>query len=281
MTVEYNNDTMLAHQRAELGRATWWHAGTIVSQALIALLAAISVYYNDGRTLLLIGGLIVVAVVAWVFAGIRYRTHRGLGDQARRIVLIGSGLGHSFAPSHLRDVTSDFGVPLAGRSATTVAEYFATTAAPGPRRLAEMIEESAYWTGDLQRWSFAAMRASLITIVITPLIAWASLFSGAEEEAQISIARVLLALFVFVLSSDLVGAMYGHKDAGKVMALMLRRLETTKARDYPPCEVLLLMSDYNAAVEAAPMPLPGSYEMRSPDLGNRWRAYFAAMTSEG
>ena len=93
------------------------------------------------------------------------------------------------------------------------------------------------------------------------------------SDITISMARVLVAILVFMLSSDLVGAIFAHREAASSISEIIQRTETAAARGYPAADVLLLMSDYNAIVESAPFALPGVYELRCQSLTRRWRAY--------
>ncbi len=138
-----------------------------------------------------------------------------------------------------------------------------------------MIEESAYWTRDLQHASAKILEAALVTLgMLMALALWLGI-PLLSSDATISMGRVLVAILVFMLSSDLVGAIFAHREAASTIDEILQRTETAAARGYPAADVLLLMSDYNATVESAPLALPGVYKLRCPSLTRRWRAYLA------
>jgi hypothetical protein len=82
-----------------------------------------------------------------------------------------------------------------------------------------------------------------------------------------------MAFAVFLLSSDVLGAAFTHLRAAGSMNAIRYRLSAARARKYPQGDVLQAMADYNAAVEGAPLPLPGVYRRRENDLNRAWADY--------
>lgn len=272
-------DQLLTHQRAELDNSQKLQMMVITVQVVLAALAAASVFHNDNGTLLrfALGGFALAAV--WLWLGRKHRMHRSAGDLARRVVLLGSGLGDTLSPEQRLRVFDAFTVPIEGRPLIREEGYFSSRAASGPRRLAEMIEESAFWTADLQRSSAAALRWLLAAgCACLALYAWITL-PGMPHDAQISFARVLVAILVFLVSSDVVGAALSHQESARAIGEILRRVEAAAARDHPASDVLLLMADYNSAVETAPVALPFAMAFRQKTLSRRWREYLQTKVS--
>ncbi len=269
----FGNDRLLTHQRAELGRAQRYQNFALASQFGVAVIAAMSAYSNDNSVQLnlAISGFILAAI--WFAFARKQRAHRSAGDQARRVVLLASGLDENFSAEQRLRIFDKFSVPIIGVSLLREEAYFASRSAPGYRRLAELIEESAYWTRDLQKASATILQSVLAIIgIIMALALWLGI-PLLPSDVTISMARVLVAILVFMLSSDLVGAIFAHREAASSISEIIQRTETAAARGYPAADVLLLMSDYNAIVESAPFALPGVYELRCQSLTRRWRAY--------
>ncbi len=266
-------DQLLTHQRAELDRSQTLQMLVIAVQFALAALAAVSVFHNDNATLLrfAVSGFVLAAI--WLWLGRNHRKHRSAGDLARRVVLLASGLDDTLTAEQRLRIFKAFSVSIEGRPLVREEVYFASRAAPGSRRLAEMIEESAFWTADLQRTSAAALRWSLACgCGVLALYVWATL-PGMAADTQISLARVLVAILVFLVSSDVVGAALSHEEAARAIGEIQGRVEATAARDHPDGDVLLLMADYNSAVETAPVALPFAMALRHRTLNRRWREY--------
>lgn len=275
----FSNSSLLTHQRVELDRAQQLQVASLSTQFLVAVVAAGSVFFNDGPTLLTFAFVGFTLALAWFEIGRRGGRHRTAGNQARRAVLLASGLGQSVSPAQRLRIFDGFALSIRGRRLVREEDYFASRCRPGFQRAAELVEESAYWTGDLQKTSAGVVAAIL---VVVGLVLCAAAWRGVVDltsDAQINAARVMIAALVFVLSSDVLGALLGHHQAAHAIAEIFRRIETTAARGYPEADVLLLMSDYNAAVESAPVVPPLVYRWRRRDLSRRWRAYLAAKRS--
>lgn len=271
----FSNDRLLTHQRAELDKAQRYQNFALASQLGVAVIAAMSAYSNDNSVQLNLAILGFILASVWFAFARKQRAHRSAGDQARRVVLLASGLDERFSAEQRLRIFDKFKVPIIGTSLVRDEAYFASRATPGYCRLAEMIEESAYWTRDLQHASAKILEAALVILgILMALALWLGI-PLLSSNATISMARVLVAILVFMLSSDLVGAIFAHREAASTIDEILQRTETAAARGYPAADVLLLMSDYNATVESAPFALPGVYKLRCPSLTRRWRTYLA------
>lgn len=269
----FGNDRMLTHQRAELDRAQRYQILSLTAQLCVAVVTAVSVYSDDN------GAQLNFALLGFLFAGTwfalirKQRAHRAVGDQARRIVLIASGLGEHFSAEQRLRIFDKFTVSVVDKPLVREEGYFASRAVPGYRRLAELIEESAYWTRDLQQASATALQWGLISIgLLMSGALWMGLPSMSAN-SSVSLARVLVVLLVFLLTSDVIGTIFAHREASSIIGEILQRVEIAAARGYPPADVMLLMSDYNATVESAPFALPGIFRIRHATLTRRWRAY--------
>ncbi|CAO4151993.1 hypothetical protein DHODJN_17765 [Methylorubrum extorquens] len=269
----FDNDRLLTHQRAELDRAQRYHHLSLAAQLSVALVAAVSVYSENSSTQLNFALLGFLLVGVWFALGRKQNSHRAAGEQARRVVLLASGLDEHFSSEQRLRIFDNFTVPINDRPLVREEDYFASRAAPSYRRLAELIEESAYWTRELQQASATALQWALVGIGLLMAAAlWAGL-PAMSADAGVLLARVLVTLLVFLLSSDVIGAVFAHRNAAKSIREISQRAETAAARNYPSADVLLLMSDYNAAVESAPFALPGTFRMHRTELTRRWHAY--------
>lgn len=272
----FSTTRLLTHQRAELDRAQKLQVAVVLVQLLMAGVAAGSVFSSDGEVLLSLAVLGFGLALVWFETGRRSGRHRTAGNQARRVVLLASGLGQTVSPEQRLRIFDGFAVSIRGRDPVREEDYFSSRSRPSHQRAAELIEESAYWTRDLQKTSAGVVGTVLGLIALGLCIgAWRGVID-LTGEAQINVARVMIAALVFLLSADVLGALLGHRQAARAIDEILHRIETTSARGYQEADVLLLMSDYNAAVESAPVVLPLVYGARRRALSQRWRSYLTA-----
>lgn len=269
----FGNERLLTYQRVELDCSRRFQDLALIAQLGVAVVAAVSVY-SDNNIIQLNFALVGFLLAAlWLALAHKQRSHRAAGDQARRVILLASGLGERFSAEQRLRVFDGFSVSIEGRPLVREEDHFASREAPGYRRLAELIEESAYWTRDLQRSSAAWIRNVLASAA---LLIGCALWTGLlalPTDASISLARVLVAALVFLVSSDLLSSIFAYREAATAIGVILQRVETAAARDYPASDIMLLMSDYNAIVESAPFALPGVFRWRNTDLTRRWRNY--------
>lgn len=274
-----DTDRFLKHQRAELARADVLRVLTLILQMAIAVIAAQSVFQNDANAQLTLAVEAGVLVVAWLILTRLVRRHRAAGDRARRIVLLTSGLG--VCPADAGVLMESFSASTAKLPALSIDSYFDTRAGPGFRRLAEMLDESAFYTGYLQRRSGELMSFFLLATVFLAVGAWVTAAQEMNADTMVVTARVFLAFLVFLLSSDVLGAAIGHFEAARAMTEIRLRLNAAAARNHPQSDMTLIVTDYNSAVESAPMILPMLYKAEAAALSRQWKAYLAVETNRG
>nr|WP_246238029.1 GrpB family protein [Pseudomonas akapageensis] len=273
---EFSVNRLLSHQRAESNRAEKLQILMMVTQLLIAVIAAISVFSNDNKYQFVYAIIGFVLMLLWFYLSQGQLSHRSAGDQARRAVLLMSGLEMEPSAGQQLRISDGFRVAISPEMIRREEDHFATREAPGNKRLAEMIEESSYWTRDLQNTSSKAMTVLLFLFVATVFTASGAAVASLESDNLISLSRVMIAIMVFVISSDALGLLLSYRSSASTIDEIFKRVEAAAARGYRKSDVLLLMSDYNAAIERAPTTLPWVYRLSHTGLNRRWQAYIEA-----
>ncbi|WP_180279200.1 GrpB family protein [Janthinobacterium sp. BJB304] len=276
---EFSVNQLLTHQRAELNSAEQLQVKMMLTQILISLIAAASVYSNDNKYLFAAAALGFILILLWTYYNQNQQIHRSAGDQARRAVLLISGLDKDPSIQQKLRISDGFSVSVSSDNFRREEDHFATRESPSYKRLAEMIEESSYWTRDLQRYS-----ANVVGFIFLVLVGFVAIVVGAaivsmQSDNLISITRAILAIMVFLISSDSLVLFLGYKNSAATIDEIFKRVESVAARNYLESDTLLLMSDYNAAIEKAPSTLPGVYRLRKRRLNFRWRSYMEAKLS--
>lgn len=272
----YSVNRLLTHQTIELSRAGRLQVYVIVAQFLLAFVAALSVLTNNATMLAEYAVAGAALVVGWVLLSQRQRKHRGAGDQARRAVLVRSGLGELMSRPQIRTIVEQFSLSIKGRPEARIEEYFSSRKAAGNQRLIDMLSESAYWTRDLQSggaWLFGGFFLAGL-IVFIGILWWSTVVMDRTD--LLTILRILISFLIFLLSSDIVGTFLGHLSASRSLGVLLHRIELAEAVGTPTPDLLLLMADYNAAAEASPLLLPAVYWWKRRNLSESWHAYAAS-----
>jgi hypothetical protein len=275
VTQAFSAAQFIGYQRASFDKAQLYRLWVLVSQFLIAATAAASVFSNDGTLQLYLAVVGAVLLGAWLYVASKHRRYKEDGDQARRVSMIMEAFTDRPSPAQLFQIFQSFSVADADAAKQAGANYWATQAPPGNGRMAEMLEESSFWTEKLQEASAAVMGAVLGLVAAGAAIGWLLLMPSDNTEMRVSLARVFLALLAFFLSSDVFGALAGHRSAARSICNIRLRLNAAQAGEAPIGDMLILMVDYNAAVEAAPMILPFLYTVRKKRLQAQWETYLS------
>lgn len=268
-----NPELLTGYQSAQFARAARLRIWLFLAQLAVAIPAAISVVVENGTSLYwlaLAGGLL--ATVYWALV-VFYGRFRDGAQAARRAGVLADGLGVRYSAAELRELRQRFVIDERAASACINPDYYASELPPGYGRLAELLEESAFYTAHLQAVSGLVMRVIVVVFLATfSIVAFVGL-PYATTDALMVLIRVALAFLVFILSTDVFGAMIGHKHAANNAKDIYMRLSAARAAKFPHGDVLLGLSDYNAVVEAAPEVVPYIYNWRRADLDQRWREY--------
>jgi len=270
---KFSVNRLLTHQTAELEKADKLRGRMIFIQLLVAILAALSVFFDNSIALLVIALLAFMLLGAWLWLSQLQQKYRVSGDQARRTVLLMSGLNRVPSKEQQQRIINNFNVSIAGKPLSREEDRFSTREFPSYKRLAELIEESAFWTSDLQHASATVMNFVLWTSLVIAFSLSVAAIISATHEWLISIYRVFLAIMAFFISSDVLGLLFSYKDSATAIDEILRRVEIAALRDHPESDLLLLISDYNAAIERAPSPIPYLFQFRYGKLSQRWSTY--------
>lgn len=266
-------DTTLLHQRHALGQAVVLRCISICLQLAIAGAAVLSVLSTSRDTLVLLAGMTLLLVFGWLASDRKCREFLSSGEQARRLIQVEYGLGHRVAERSL--IAEEFPPPAGLVKRNTIGANFATRAPPGMRRLAEMIDESAFFGAAIQKASATVTWAFLIAASVGAFVGFLILGPRVEDSLLTTAILIFMAFAVFLLSADVVGGAMRHGQAGTEMDKIRLRLSAARGRQFPEGDILQAMIDYNSAVDGAPPPLPFVYEAISADLSRKWDVHKA------
>ncbi|MDP1730327.1 MAG: hypothetical protein Q8L54_03940 [Devosia sp.] len=266
-------DELVGFQRAEFHVANvrrYWMLGL---QAITAVVAGVSVFVEDHTTLFIMAIASVVLAVAWGGVSWSYERHRDAGNRGRRATLVVGGMGEPASASEMQQLREGFLVRDRTAKGYEDADYFASSAKPGLQRMSEMISESAFWSRRLHHASAWAMFVAFVALaVVLCLIVLASIPMG-DLTSRLVATRLVLALVLLLLSTDVLGNVYGHWAAATSIKDIDLRLRAAEQAGAKTSDTLLLLMDYNSAVERAPVVFPPVYKLLKARLNGEWASY--------
>lgn len=269
------SENLVGYMRAEFHKAAKLRKWLFALQLTAALPAAISIVVPDTERVLIYALAVVAGIllVAWCVVNYFYLRARSAANAARRGALLLGGLAQPLSTSEIQSLRGRFTVNSAQAQKCEDPNYYASNEPPGASRLAEMLEESAIYSEDLHRISAYAMLGILIAFGVVVLFIALGTTPYVTRDTAFVIVRIFLAVLVVVLSSDVLGAFQAHLSATKDIKEIRLRLMTADRAGYPMSDVLLAMTDYNAAIEGSPEVVPFAYEARRNQLDQRWNDY--------
>jgi hypothetical protein len=245
-------------------------------QVLVTLVAAASVFITSGAASLVAGSVSLALFAGWAWHDWSYRDCRAQAERGRRALWIADGLGDRISREELRDVEAGFHITAAQGEAAENPEFFASKRPAGDARLTELMEESGFYSCRLYRHS---ARWAWGIFALSGAVAFGLLLSAvvlASAEQAVTVARLVSTGLVFFIGAEVLGAARGYTRAYEGLASWQARVRAVRAKGYPSGDLLLLFTDYNSAVESAPMMAPGVYKKHAADLDRMWRRHLEA-----
>lgn len=257
-------------QRAEFDKAQRLQSNVLLIQLVIAAFAGAGVFVTNHTIAYLAAVLAAVLTLVWAWVLILLRKSRSQAEHARRATLLLEGLGGTISPEELQDIAANFTVSREAGAKKEDANYFDSKKPSGDERLAEMLEENAFWTQHLMRGS---AKQTWILFAVFLVFAFFLLFASlpfiGEERFQDAV-RILCACLPFLLSWDVFGAAMKYDAAAHSVAGISRRIAAVRTAGFPRNDFLLLLGDYNSAIEEAPIVAPYVYERNKARLNQVW-----------
>lgn len=270
MDTDLDVKQLIGRQIAEFNRASRFFRWKFTVQLATAGVAVAAVLMTAPPLTywLSVGSLLLGLVWAWL--EIKYRSIRACAERARRATLIMGGLGKKISTNELNNIRECLASSEEAGKKLENLNYFASKAPAGNVRLAEMLEESAFWTLHIQRVCAGVMWTLFIIVIVAALASIFVLIPDTPNEQLMTTARVVCAVLSFAVGTDLFGAARAYSDTVHTLDRMMHRFDSAKARNYPEPDLLLILADYNAAVENTPLSLPFIYDLKKGQLTRNW-----------
>lgn len=268
-------DKLTGYQLAEAAKASKWRMLLLLIQLFSTVPIAASVFVDDPVALYWLAAVSVFFLVLWWTLSGSYSQSRNASQAARRLNLLLNGLGATFSAADWHRVDSQFTVTEAAAESRINPSYYASTLPPSTERLAEILEESAFFTSSVQASSAKLMRFVLLALVALAIILGLCAIPTAEDASLVLGVRLLLACAVFLMSSDVLGTLRAHAGAAKAAEQIRISLGMTLESGSPKDGVFLAALEYVSVMTLAPEPLPLVFKSQRQRLDQRWSRYQA------
>lgn len=264
---------LIGYLRAEYSASGKWRMASFLVGLVVSLPAVASVVTSDGKTLYYLAAVNFLFLTVWLWVNYNYRRKQSAAHAARRAALIVNGLGEELSAGEKRRLSEKFTVDAVEAQKAQKNDYYASYKEPGPMKLLECLEESAFYSSKLHKLSanawfgivmgYAAVFAILAMFVIP---------SATNDHLMMSV-RVVFAATVFVLSADVFGSLLAHWRCAAETGDVLSRIEIAKKGTVNTADALLILEDYTSAIQGAPEIVPFIYQFHEPNLNALWETY--------
>ena len=189
--------------------------------------------------------------------------------------MISNGLGQDFSAGEIRRLKERLTVTEETAREAGNSNYYASTLPNGPKRLIELVEESAFYSAKLHKVSANVLVFIIASFVITFAILAIYAIPTFSNDLLMIGARLFFAVTIFVLSTDVIGAFIAHGYCSKLAHDIVGRAETLGESEVREVDAILLLEDYTSAIERAPEIVPFAYKWKEKHLNQLWSEYQA------
>lgn len=222
---------------------------------------------------LIAGLLVMLLLLCWLIVFRKYLVLRSVGERSRRLHLMVDSLGIPLRADDKAQLLIDADTDVDKLVPYIQKNFFGSYGPTGTPRLIESVWESAFFSESLHKKSGERYRVafwSVLAILVLGIVGITRIYlHSASVSVQDGIANIVLAGGLVAIISELFLRAERHDQAVRVIAPLQTQL-CGLYQSHKPSDslVFLIIGNYNAAVECAPM-IPKSVYINNRDKLNR------------
>lgn len=253
---------LLGFQRAEFQRAETFDSISNLLQLIIVLIAVASVVIQHGPTVYTLSVLSLLFAIFWFYTSEQSKFSHGTAERARRAIVIKNGLGIQLGAKSYSDLLMSFKVDADKAKRWEDPDYFKSNSNYGNQKLAEILEESAFWSKCLlQKY---ALRTWLVFSSVLILSIVSLLLIVFLEFTQIAKAmgQVTCLVLMWLITGNLFSSAINLTSSSKYVDSIEERLSNIVKSGGAGDDILVHMTDYNSVMEGVPV-IPSKIYLRN------------------
>lgn len=200
---------------------------------------------------------------------------KGIAQKLQDKLDLEDGLGWPISSDEVRDIVlqSPVWVRRDAESRTLQKSYFASKDPPGPRRVLENLDESAWWSQH-QAWKMFGISLTAILVVVVGAIVFLLVMAFIGDTAgQVTTARLMIGVLSLLPSLGafklVIGYYKFHHAAAKIQD---KAKQLAKGKPKEP-EAVKLVYEYQFARVSAPLLPDWLYRWHQDELNKLWENY--------
>lgn len=260
--------TLLGYQRAEHEVAERRQSAATKIEILILVVAVAALLAPNGQYALIAALVSLLLAVAWQILSWRSRRSHELAERARRAVVLDVGLDQPLVGKAYSDLHAAFTASAAVAKALEDDDYYSSTHAVGHERLADILEESAFWSKHLYKASAVRGWMSLGAFLAAAISCLVLLAMSPSPEMRVLGANSVCVILAWIVTCSELNDAIGYSMASSSVDDLEARLASTPASTE---NLLIELGDYNAVVQSSPTIPSAVYRRKQNELQSLWQ----------
>lgn len=205
-------------------------------------------------------------VFVWQLLAYQGRKSHHIAERARRMVVLSEGLGIQISGKQYSDIRMQFTVSPSDGKKHENQNYYKANESPGNARLAEMLQESAFWSKHLLDRSSSRYWLLFVVTLLSAFVGLLLLYSV----PNLLIVQIFSVLLIWLITGGLFSDALKFTIAARAIDDVENRLDGYLSAQSLDKDLLVILGDYNAIVQEIPT-IPSSiyYSLRD-KLNKLW-----------
>ena len=266
-----DDNKLLGLQRAEFNRAESMAVHSNKAQVVMILISVIAIFIDEALLIYFLSVCNLLIAILWVYLSTQAKESHSVAERARRAVLFSNALGIKLSGKSYTDLKMSFHVNEKDGEQYEDENYFKTEQEYGNQKLAEIVEESAFWSKHLLKlsskryWVYfgVTLSISILALLLLPLFNIGSL--------DILAYQVFCLILIWLVTGNLFTTATAFMNTANSIDNIEARLDKMSSNEESTQDVLVIVSDYNALVENAPTIPSDLYEKNKDKLNALWQ----------
>ena len=266
-----DDNQLLGLQRAEFNRSETFSAHSNKLQIMIVVISAIAIFIDDASLVYVLTVCNLLIAMGWLYLSFQAKDSHSVAERARRAVVFSNALGIKLSGKSYTDLKMLFHVDEKDGKKYEDDNYFKSNQDYGNKKLAEIVEESAFWSKHLfkasakRTWIYFAgtLIISILGLLLLPLFNIGNL--------DILISQVFCLILIWLVTGNLFTTAVIFTRTAHSIDDIEARLDNIASDKEPDQDVLVIVSDYNALVESTPAIPTDLYDKNRDRLNALWQ----------
>lgn len=262
---------LLGLQRAEFQRAEKLQIWAGRVQIFIVLVSIACVIIQENTFVYALSIVSILLALAWLYISEESKTSHSTAERARRAIVIRNGLGIKLGAKSYSDLIILFKASSDSAKQWEDEEYFKSESEYGNQKLAEIIEESAFWSKFLLQEY--AKKSWFIFSCVLVLSVFSLFLITLFDFTQLgkTIGQILCLILMWLITGSLFSKSIKLTSSSNAVDSIEERLNNIILSGDVKEDILIYMGDYNSIIEGTPV-IPSKIYLKNKDrLNALWR----------